>query len=153
MSQQDYQTKTIDGVEYAVYMMAPMESNDLLLDVSKMLGPSIGPLLDKFFGGGSLEAALEQQITPDFFAKAAAALFSGLDKAVVKRVIEEMREKTMANGKPLKPIFDIHFMGKLDQMYKWLAFAMQAQWGKCCSALVQGISAQGAKAIATTESQ
>ncbi|MCP4605066.1 MAG: hypothetical protein GY847_31840 [Proteobacteria bacterium] len=153
MSQESVETKTIEGIEYTVRMLPPMESNDLLMDVAQMIGPSIGPILDKFFGKASLEDALDQQVTPEFFAKAATALFGGLSKQTVRAVIEAMKKISLADNKPLAPVFDVHFMGKLDQMYAWLAFAMRVQWGKCFSALVQTMAVQGAAALQKTGSQ
>jgi len=145
MSQFNGETREIDGNKYTVYMLGPMVSHDLLVDLSKMVGPSLGPVLDVFANSlSSGKPTLENELNADFFTKAASSLFASLDKVTLKNIINSMAEVTHVDGKPLKPIFEAHFRGKLQAMYKWLAFAMQAQWGKCLSALVDNVQARGA---------
>lgn len=145
MSQLDGETREIDGCTYTVYMLGPMVSHDLLVDVSKMIGPALGPVLDVLLPGAALGKDLSKlELDAGFFSRAASSLFSGLDKATLKSVINTLAEVTHANGKPLKPIFEIHFRGRLHVMYQWLAFAMEVQWGKCFSALGSVVQARGA---------
>lgn len=148
MSQLDAERKVIDGKSFEVYMLPPMTSHDLLMDVAKMVGPALGPVLDKLFSGDrSKGEVLEQEIGAEFFTKAASALFSGLDKKVLSDVMRALREVTHVEGVPLDGIFDIQFKGNLDSMYKWLFFGMKVQWGKSLSALASAVPAlpQGAK--------
>ena len=152
MSQNEGTTESIGGSEYTVYMLPPMISHDLLMDVAKMVGPALGPVFDTFFSDalkGGKANILDQAVSPEFFTKAAGALFGGLDKKVLREVIDKMTGVTHVDGKPLKPIFDMHFRGKLDVMYRWLAFNMQVQWGKSLGALGSIITTRGAEAIAT----
>ncbi len=145
MSQFDGETREIDGNKYQVYMLGPMVSHDLLVDVSKMIGPSLGPVLDAFTNSAvSGKSVLDAELDVNFFTKAAGSLFASLDKTTLRNVINAMAEVTHVDSKPLKPIFEAHFRGKLQAMYRWLAFAMQAQWGKCLSALVDNVQARGA---------
>ncbi len=148
MSQFDAETKEIDGEKYEVYMLPPMQSHDLLMDVAKMIGPALGPVLDKLFSGGrSAGEVLDMEVSSEFFTKASSALFSGLDKKVLHDVIKALRSVTHVGGKKLDSVFDVHFKGRLDNMYKWLAFGMSVQWGKSFSALVSAVPVlqQGAK--------
>jgi len=148
MSQMDGTSEVIDGQQYLVYMLPPMTSHDLLLDVVKMIGPALGPVFDVLFSDAVKKGkpeVLDQQVGPDFFTKAASALFSGIDKSVVRNVIDRMAEVTHVDGKPLKGIFEIHFRGRLDVMYLWLAFAMKVQWGKSFGVLGSVLGSQGAK--------
>lgn len=138
MSQLDGETKDIDGHKYTVYMLPPMTSHELLVDVSKMIGPALGPLID---GAQQQSDGLNYRA---LFDRAAQALFSGLDKAVLRALIDKMSEVSHVDGKPLKPIFDGHFRGRLDWLYAWLAFAMKVQWGKPLSALTSRLGGQGA---------
>jgi len=146
MSQLSDNLKTIDGVDFQIYMLPPMESHRLLMELVKMLGPVIGPVIDKMYGGAQSKEILEQEVTGEFFSKAASALFSGLDVVITEKIIEAMKNKTHVQGEkglvPLAPIFDIFFLGKIDLMYKWLLYAMQVQWGKCFTALGSMINLQ-----------
>lgn len=148
MSQLDAEKKVIGGKTFEVYMLPPMDSHELLMDVAKMVGPSLGPVLDKLFGEGrSKGEVLEQELGTEFFTKAASALFSGIDKKVLADVMQALREVTHVDGVPLDGSFDMQFKGNLDSMYKWLFFGMKVQWGKSLGALVNAAPAlhQGVK--------
>lgn len=145
MSQLTSEKKEIDGNSYEVYMLPPMISQDLLMDVAKMVGPALGPVLDKFFNGGNPDV-LNQELGADFFSRAASTFFMGLDKKIMRDVIGAMSGVTEVDGKPLKNIFDIHFRGRLEVMYQWLMFGMKVQWGNSLSALVKA-APQGAQKI------
>lgn len=147
MSQTTPETTTIGGKTYTMYMLPPMQSHDLLMDVAKMVGPSIGPVLDTVVGmltGGGIEQAMDTELGPSFFTKAAGAFFGGVDKKVIRDTIEAFKGVSEVNGAPLKGIFDAHFMGALEEMYQWVAWGMRVQWGKSLSALVAGLKDKGA---------
>jgi hypothetical protein len=149
MSQLEAVSQEIDGHQYEMYMLPPLDSHDLFMDVVKMVGPTLGPVIDALFAGrerkgAGLDDLLEQEVGPDFFSKAATNLFGSIDKTVLKRVIEAFKEVTLVDKKPLSKIFDVHFKGELASMYKWLGWGMKVQWGKSLSALVSGIQNQGA---------
>jgi hypothetical protein len=148
VSQLDAERKVIGGKTFEMYMLPPMESHELLMDVAKMVGPSLGPVLDKLFGEGrSKGEILEQELGAEFFTKAASALFAGLDKKVLADVMGALRKVTFVDGACLDGTFDVEFKGNLDSMYKWLFFGMNVQWGKSLGALVSAVPAlpQGAK--------
>ncbi len=153
MSQEDFQTKVIEGVEYKSFMLPPMKSQALLVQVSKMIGPSIGPVLDKLAGKTSVSDMLDQTVTADFFAKAAEAFFRDIDSDKLESVQMALMDKCHADNQPLSNIYNVVFLGRLDLMYRWMAFAMQAQWGKLSSALVPMIVAQGAAVLQPTKSR
>lgn len=143
MSQVQAETTHIGESYYEMYMLPPMKSHDLLMDVVKMVGPSMGPVVDTFFSkmkGDSLEEIMNTNLDGDFFTKAFAVLFENLNKSVLNKVIDSFKTVTQvgAEGKtsPLEKIFDVHFMGKLENMYAWIAWGMRVQWGKSLSALI-----------------
>ena len=140
MSQLDGVTKEIDGNSYTIYMLSPLLSHDLLLDLVKMVGPALGPVLDKIYGDKTENGLLQQSLGDDFFSKATSMLCVGLDKKILRDVIASV---THVDGKPLKPVFDIHFRGRLDTMYKWMAFGIEVQWRKSLSVLLTAAT-QGA---------
>lgn len=145
MSQVTSNKESINGHEYEMFMLPPMDSHELLMDVAKMVGPAVGPLLDQLLQGksaGNLEfdKVMEQDLGPEFFTKAAGSLFSNLNKVVLKKVIDAFKEVTLVTGSgKLTDIFDVQFSGELDAMYKWIAFGMKVQWGKSLNALVGGL--------------
>lgn len=143
MSQKSFQEKIINGYKYSVHMLPPIESNNWLIDLSKMIGPSVGPLLDKFIGK-SFEQILQTDIELEFLSKATQLLFSNLDKETIEKLMRRLSEKTLVDGKKLTDLFDVHFSGKLDEMYEWLLFAMKVQWGNSLRALWKLIGTQSA---------
>lgn len=144
MTQQDGETREIDGCVYKVYMLHPMLSHDLLMDVAKMVGPALGPLFDG--QAAEQKGTTNDELVRNTFTKASAALFSGLDKSIVNKVITAFRAVTHVDGKKLEDQdnFVNQFKGKLHNMYAWIAFGMMVQWGKCLSALVSLKKDQGA---------
>lgn len=147
MSQKEGVTETIGENQYIMYMLPPLVSHDLLMDVTKMIGPALAALVGGIFGGKTPENAeeiLEKEVNSDFLTTALERLFQDINKATLTKVIQHLRPMTHVDGKPLDQIFDIHFQGELDGMYKWLFWGMRVQWGKSLSALMSGASGQGA---------
>lgn len=147
MSQREGVNKAIDGHNFTMYMLAPRQSNALLVKVSKMIGPSAGPIIDQIMvltKGRPISESLDQEVdVSDFFTKASGVLFSSLDQLVIDNVIDEFAKVTEADDVFVNRIFDDFFRGKLDLMYKWLAWGMSVQWGKSLSALVGALRNQG----------
>lgn len=147
MSQKEGVTEVIDGKTYTMYMLPPMVSNDLLIDVAKMIGPALGPVVDYLVTGkksDELSAVMDKELDSGFFTKVATSLSRELDKEVFTRVIQTFKQFTHVDGQPLDRIFDAHFRGELGAMYRWLAWGMRVQWGKCWSALGGVVSLPGA---------
>ena len=153
MPQTQGQTKEIDGNTYTMFMLSPMRSHDLLMDVVKMIGPGLGPLLDASISSGGVN--LEQQLDAKFFSRAASALFSGIDKSIVKHVIDEFSKVTQVQGDSgtLDKYLEAHFLGRLSSMYKWIAWGMGVQWGGLVGALSGAMQAQSATLTALSQSE
>jgi len=144
MSQHEAIKKEIDGFEYSMNMMDPLRSNKLLIQVCKMIGPAVGPVLDRMVSSKGLETELDS----DFISKAFTSLFQNMDSDKIEYLIKEFTKdcSVTIEGKTvaLSSIFDLHFMGAIDRMYKWFIFCTQAQWGKCLGALTSTIALQSA---------
>jgi len=145
MSQQDGVTKIIGEHEYTMYMLPPMLSNDLLIDVLKMSGPSIGKGLDAILGSDNVDVSnfnLEDlEIPKDFFTDVIGGFLQSLEKEVFNNVMNTFKKVTLVKDVGQLDgagVFDVHFMGELDKMYKWVAFGISVQWGKSLSALIEG---------------
>lgn len=147
MSQADPHKISIDGHEFVMHMLPPMVSHDLLIEVVQMVGPGMGPVLDALGSnvkGKQVTDLLSEDLTSDFFSRASEALFKGLRRDVIERVIRAFRSVTRVDNQLLDGTFDIFFLGRLDLLYRWLGWGMGVQWGKAFRALLGGIGKQGA---------
>jgi hypothetical protein len=155
MSQMHSQKKEIDGHQYEMFMMEPRASNRLLTKVGKMILPSLGPIADMlsnaFSGGG--KNVMDLDLGNDFFSKALTQLCLDLDEKTMDTVIDEFQKVTHVDGQQLDKIFAAHFLGRIDNMYKWLAWGMQVQWGKCWGVLADMPLVKSALAKTTEASQ
>lgn len=136
MAQTDSNKKTINGNEYEVYMMPPTPSHELLMELLKMLGPGVGPLIDSAISGGNLDP--NKEVDMGMFSRAMATICHSLDIATTRKLINELAKVTLVNNRKLggqDGIFEAHFVGKMDELYSWLFFAARVQWGKCWGAL------------------
>lgn len=153
MSQNQGINQTIDGKVYIMHMLPPLESNDLLIDVMKMIGPSLGAFFDSVSKGkGGFD--FESELGPDFFTNAASSLFKSLDKTTVRNVINAFAKVTIVEGSgTLDQTLAIHFAGRLPALYKWIAWGMRVQWGGLASALRDFLPARGADKTGLSLSQ
>lgn len=148
-------SKEIGGCTYSMYMLPPMQSDELLMDVVQMVLPAVGPILDGIFSAkGSEEDSniMQKELPAGIFAAAAKELSVGMNKKVRHAMIAAFKARTEVDGKPLSSIFDVHFMGKLEVMYQWLLWGMQVQWGKSLSVLVSEMISKGAGLVPKTGS-
>ena len=138
------ETKTVIGEKnYTMYMLPPTRSFDLMMDFAKMVGPGLGPIFDALMasrrGGAAPTNIMEQELSSDFFTKAAQALFTGLDKKVLRAVQDAFSEVTEIDGVFLNKIFEKHFHGDMSSLLKWLTWGIRVQWGKSLIDLVAEI--------------
>lgn len=156
MSQQDGATKKIGDRAFTMYMLPPRKSHNLLMDLFKMIGPTMGTLFDGFMGKGkglNLENIDDLDLGPDFFSKSTKQLFEAINKETLDSIIDALQTVTVVDpGGKLADIFDAIFLGKLPDMYAWLIWGMQVQWGKSLSALAKEATSRGAK-VKTSRSQ
>lgn len=127
------QTKTIDGHNYQVQMLPGTKSWKMMLRLAKMIGPSLGKVIDG--AGGDLNKLMASGISSSFISEAIAMLTSRLDEGEVELIVQQLSECTLVDNKPLKPVFDLHFQGDPIGVVKWLAFSIQANFGPFSSVL------------------
>ena len=146
MSQVDGTTETIDGFQYTVMMLAPEDSIDLLVDIAKVIGPSLGKAADAAGDGDDqkgLNAFLDQEINKEFFSGIVRTMTDRLDKQAVRRAMKMLSEKTFVtidkDGKTIKAklntVFAAHFLGRPLSILKWFAFALKVNYGNFFGAL------------------
>jgi hypothetical protein len=146
MSQIAPNNKTICDRACCMYMLPPMQSHNLLVDFTKMVGPSVGPLLDALTQspGGISNINLDAELVDGFFTKSLHNFFTDLNKDVLQNTINAFAAVTTVNGAILSKTFDSEFQGELDKMYRWLAWGLDVQWGKSFRALVKDVAGLGA---------
>ena len=136
MSQLDAKKQMIDGVEYEVRMLSATRGTKLLVKLGRMLGPAFAELARG-------EGGIDREIDGALFAGTVSALFASADPDEVDAILKELAEVTLADGKGLRPIYDIHFALKIGRLMKWAAFALQVQYEDFFGALAGVLSEAG----------
>lgn len=143
MSQTDPHTTTIGDREYTVYRLPPKVAWDHTLKLGKVLGPSLGHVLEAFAKG------------PDGEVDIAAVIGSLMDRIDIehsKQLRDEFAKRTtVAPGGKLNEVYAAVFGDNPTHQFKWFAFAMKVQFSDFLSewagdfdlsALLGGSSAQ-----------
>lgn len=151
------QETVIDGDRYSVEMLTATPAWKLLLKLSKIVGPSIGQIVDASqaaaSGGKSL---LEANIGDAVFGEAVRSLMERMDEAAVESIIKELSGKCevdvggQGRSIPLSSCFELHFQGRMGALMKWLVFAVKAQYSDFLGALMS-VTAQGEAAQVAEE--
>jgi hypothetical protein len=123
--------KEIGGTIYTFHTMPASVALDVLMDLVKMLGPGLSPILSNL---GSLQGFLGKDVDDaktDFLGHSVTLLCSGLDKEKTKAIISQLGKHTMIEGKGAltSSLFESHFAGKMGEMIQWIGAALGAQYG------------------------
>ena len=156
MTQMDGVEKKVGKDTYKILMLDPMTSGDMLIDILDMLGPSAGVIGSGIMNAENSKEALltlirglaedssdddkkasmgvtMADLIGDNFEKVILGLIDRMDKAKIREIITLMRGVTsvkVGNDWPsLDSIFEVHFRGRIIPMYKWVAAAVQVQYG------------------------
>lgn len=136
MSQTDSKTKTIDGHTFEVFKLDPFTAQDILIDLGQAIGPALGNVaggIAKLTGNEKAESLLDIDTSDPEIGRAVGALFSSLDKAMLRELINKMAEVTVYVGSEKKGklpgIMAVLFRGNLRLMYQWLWFALEVNFG------------------------
>lgn len=146
----------IDGVRYRVSQLGARHALRLLTTLAKVLGPGLGKGLDSVLqakGGGKLAELLEADTSKLQLGPAVEALVDRLDEPTVEAVVNQLADATVLvlgdKAPQLSAVFDAHFAGKLGQMFKWLAFALEVQFGDFFGAL-GSLAQRGSPRVSTS---
>jgi hypothetical protein len=108
----------------------------MLGELAKMFGPSLGILVDSAGGldaKASLAAVVTQKSQGDVFARVAMELFGRMDIAKIQTLVNQLRGVTEVSGGegtiPLERVYEARFRGDQLLQLKWLAFALEVQFG------------------------
>jgi hypothetical protein len=160
MPQTSNQSTTIDGVTYTVYMLDPLEANDLMIDIGHVIGPSLGAIVAALKGNDT-ESILDAEPDPELLKEAISGLFQRIEKRKMREIISMLARMTEVNidGKSprLDSILAMHFQGRLGKLYEWLWFAMKVQLGdffdSAKPAISRGVQLAGAAVSPSQSSQ
>lgn len=120
--------RTIGDNTYRVTQLVSKDARPTLIRLFKLLGPSIGQMVEDAMAGRS--------INPDIgVGVAISQLADRISEDDLERLIDTLvQNKTLArkteNGWPLldKAGFDVHFTGRIGEMFKVLAFALEVNF-------------------------
>lgn len=140
MSQVDYKEKTIGAHTFRVRMLEPFEANDVFMDLVQIMAPGLGSSVaavaeaDK----GEISKLAETGEGAAAFAKGVkeglVGVLERLNKAQVRALIKTMQKVTEVQVGDLWPELNdgqlrLCFQGKLTDLYAWLFFCIEVQFG------------------------
>lgn len=162
------QETEIAGHVYRVSMLQATRGWKLLLRVAKIVGPSIGIVVDgvgltdvrvstdKDAEGGEvgfLQRLADKKLGDQFFEQAIRTLSESMREKDLEHVINELasvtklrwnRDGNLSEYMPLKgDNFEIHFQGEPALMIQWLLFALKSQFADFSTALANAVNSQG----------
>lgn len=116
MSQLDKHEKEIGGTVYLMRMLPPKKARALLLKMTKVVAPSLDGLsmeADVLSALGGVSERLSEE---------------DLDYAM--DLLSTVTDFRLPNGNEpnLKDKFDLHFTGKLGDMFRWFAWGLSVQY-------------------------
>jgi hypothetical protein len=135
MSQRDSEKLTIDDQVFEVFMLPPKQARSMLIEMTKIIGPTLGALADV---RGGLRGLLDLDLagmSATRFQQLAMTLVDRLDPKLLDEHMRALADVTELDGVPLSKVFDLKFRGKLGTMFKWYGFALKVNYGDFFSAL------------------
>lgn len=141
-------TKKIGNHEYQVMQLGTTASLDLLMDLVKMFGPGLAPVLNNT---GELKAILDRDIADlktEFLGDAVKMLCSGIDKQTMHNAFKVLSQVTIVTGQgKLSEVWEAHFSmnAGIGDLFQWVAFALTTQYDDFFSAfgsMIKSVSPQ-----------
>lgn len=127
--QNEAQTKVISGVTYGVYMLPPRIANRMLIRIVKIVGPSLGVLLEEVDEEEGLKGLMNStKVDGAFIGKVARELCARLDEKTLEGIMDTFAEVSEVDGASMPKVFDAHFRGKVGEMYVWFIFALEVNY-------------------------
>jgi hypothetical protein len=147
---QEIKERRIDGHTYRVMMIGAKRSLRMLAQLGKMLAPALAKAAE----GGSLKSIMGADLSQIDLSGMAQMLVDRLDEDALVRIVEDLAAVTTFSdhGKDwpnLGAAYDIHFAGRLASLAKWLAFALEVQFGDFFGVLGSLAKSGAAQAIAS----
>jgi hypothetical protein len=124
--------KTIGEHRYQVTQLSAPEGRRLLVRLYKVLGPSLGAIT-KGLDGVDGKAVKLEELRLEFVGEALRELAMHLNEDDLEHLCEVMGKQTMVHlggdkWVPLQDVSALHFAGRYDEMFKWIAFALETNY-------------------------
>lgn len=134
MAQTDYQEKQIGDHWYRVGMLDPLTAQDLWIDIMKALGPALAAATKDVKDVESISDLLDGGKGIEALGGALGVLTQHLSAAQMRTLCSELSKnsfysKDQSSWPRLDQSFNVHFRGRLDEMYGWLWFALGVNYG------------------------
>lgn len=146
MSQLKSETKTIGSNKFEVFMLSPLDAQDVLIDIGHILAPAIGKAAQAI-GKADVTSPLDLDIDDPRISAGVAALLQGITKAKMRELIATMAGVSRCDGVPLDQTMEIVFRGNLALMYQWLWFALEVNFKNFTNWLGAGIKGVSGLAV------
>ncbi len=135
-SSREFTTRKGTPIEFEVTYLPYRKSRKLLVELLRTFGQSIGILIDSaggFDAKASMQALLVQKNQGNLFERIGHAFVSELSDEKLETVMAMLRDVTRVkqNGTwiDLNKAHDIVFLGEPLLLIRWLAFAIEVQYG------------------------
>lgn len=126
-------SKNIDGSKYEFQQFGASHSLKVLTKLTKICGESITLAMTATKGSGNF---FDREFDSDVLGKAVRSLVDKLDEDQVIDLIEELTARhVLCDGKQF--VFDAHYEGRLDHLFKVLGAALEVQYGNFFGALTK----------------
>jgi hypothetical protein len=157
MAQSDAKEVVVEGETYRFRMLDPLTASDMLVDLSKVLGPVIAEVGGGLLGDNAdgLAGLMEGIKGGDVelgggVTRGIRELFDRLEKDKLREMIKTLSGTCeVKNGDKwpeLESIFPRHFQGRIGHMYQWLYAALGVQFADFFASMGSAIGRVGPKA-------
>ena len=128
------QSKTIDGAEYVVRHLPPLQSLQILARVTGM-------------AAAGFSSMKQLRDVASVFVMGVGNVLMRMDDESVAVLVNALKDVTTVreNGRsvPLASVFDLHFEGRLPALLTWLKFAAEVTYGPLVPMLQRELAKQG----------
>jgi hypothetical protein len=151
MGRKKEKSDPIGGFRYEVRQLPATEGLEIMTDLSQQILPSLGEIFKKVSGipgglkGLSFETLVSTHEGGDVLAAAAKYMVANLSGEKVLKIVRAMVGCTEIYGPgfgdagaPMSSHFDEHFAGRYGELVRWLAFALQVNYGNFLNGLELG---------------
>ena len=151
MSQETTATTTIDGVTFEMRMLDPWVANEILHTLWAIVGPSLGEMIAAATAGGinkesiatirdGSSSLLDRKMDPAMVGSAISGLFTRMNAAQTRAIIEALADKTTTDGKHLPAVLSAVFSGKTGNMYAFASWGLGVQFSNFFGSIQNAIS-------------
>lgn len=144
-------TITVDAVEYQLSLLPSSKALDVFIDIVKVAGPTIGPVIGSFLAGG--KKGLEVDVSEIKLEDAVKGFTDSLNKDTLKTIMKMFAEHTIVVGSgPLNKLYEMHFaqQGVMHQM-QWFGECLKFHYSDFWDVLLSMLARLTAKASSDAE--